>query len=150
MIRVVALFAYCLFVSSSTFAGKPDDAAEADLKAMVGKWKVEKAELGGKDATAVVKDVKLELAEGGKYKLDLLGQKDEGTFSVDPSKKPAEMDIKGMEGPNKGKTIKTIYKLEGDTLTVCYELGGGTTRPTKFETKPDTKLFLATYKREKK
>jgi uncharacterized protein (TIGR03067 family) len=149
MIRVVALFAYCLFVGPSTFAGKPDDAAEADLKAMVGKWKVEKAELGGKDATAVVKDVKLELAEGGKYKLDLLGQKDEGTFSVDPSRKPAEMDIKGTEGPNKGKTIKTIYKLEGDTLTVCYELGGNA-RPAKFETKPDTKLFLATYKREKK
>jgi uncharacterized protein (TIGR03067 family) len=149
MIRVVALFAYCLFVGSSTFAGMPDDAAEADLKAMVGKWKVEKAELGGKDATAVVKDVKLELAEGGKYKLDLLGQKDEGTFSVDPSKKPAEMDIKGTEGPNKGKTIKTIYKFEGDKLTVCYELGDGI-RPTKFETKPDTKQLLANYKREKK
>jgi uncharacterized protein (TIGR03067 family) len=149
MIRVVALFAYCLFVGSSTLAGKPDDAAEADLKAMVGKWKVEKAELGGKDATAVVKDVKLELAEGGKYKLDLLGQKDEGTFSVDPSKKPAEMDIKGTEGPNKGKTIKTIYKLDGDTLIVCYELGGGE-RPAKFEMKADSKLFLAVYKREKK
>ena len=36
---------------------------------------------------AFAKDIKLELLEGGKYKLDLLGQKDEGTFTVDPSKK---------------------------------------------------------------
>ena len=148
MIRVLAMVACCLLTSAS-LGVKPDDAAEKDLKALVGKWKVEKAELGGKDAMAIVKDVKLELLEGGKYKLDLLGQKDEGTFSVDPSKKPAEMDIKGTEGPNKGKTIKSIYKLDGDTVTICYELGGDA-RPTKFETKEGTMLFLVVYKREKK
>ena len=38
------------------------------------------------------------------------------------------MDIKGTDGPNKGKTIKTIYKLDGDTLVVCYELGDGAGR----------------------
>ena len=148
MIRVLAMLACCLLTSAS-FGGKPDDAAEKDLKALIGKWKVEKAELGGKDAMSFAKDVKLELLEGGKYKLDLLGQKDEGTFTVDPSKKPAEMDIKGADGPNKGKTIKTIYKIDGDTVTLCYELGGDE-RPTKFETKPDSKQFLVVYKREKK
>ncbi len=148
MIRVLAMFACCLLTSAS-FGGKPDEAAEKDLKVLVGKWKVEKAELGGKDAMSFAKDVKLELLEGGKYKLDLLGQKDEGTFTVDPSKKPAEMDIKGTDGPNKGKTIKTIYKIDGDTVTLCYELGGDD-RPTKFETKADSKQFLVVYKREKK
>ena len=148
MFRALALFACCLFTSAS-LGGKPDDAAEKVLKTLVGKWKVEKAELGGKDAMAFAKDVKLELLAGGKYKLDLLGQKDEGTFTVDPAKKPAEMDIKGVEGPNKGKTIKTIYKIDGDTVTICYALGGGD-RPTKFETKEGTMQFLVVYKREKK
>jgi uncharacterized protein (TIGR03067 family) len=148
MIRALALFACCL-VTSASLGGKPDDAAAKDMKALVGKWKVEKAELGGKDAMAFAKDVKLELLAGGKYKLDLLGQKDEGTFSVDPSKKPAEMDIKGTDGPNKGKTIKTIYKIDGDTVTICYALGGGD-RPTKFETKEGTMQFLVVYKHEKK
>jgi len=149
MTRVIALFSCCVLLGSSAGAGKPDDAAEKDLKALVGKFRVEKAELGGKDAMPFDKDVKLELVEGGKYKLDLLGQKDEGTFTVDPSKKPAEMDIKGTDGPNKGKTIKTIYKIDGDTVTICYELGGGD-RPTRFESKPDTKQFLVVYQREKK
>jgi uncharacterized protein (TIGR03067 family) len=148
MIRVLALFVCCLF-TTALLGGKPDDAAEKDLKALVGKWKVDKAELGGKDAMAFAKDVKLEMLAGGKYQLDLLGQKDEGTFSVNPSKKPAEMDIKGNDGPNKGKTIKTIYKIDDDTVTICYGLGGGD-RPTKFETKEGTMQFLVVYKREKK
>ena len=59
------------------------------------------------------------------------------------------MDIKGTDGPNKGKTIKTIYKIDGDTVTLCYELGGDG-RPTKFESKPESKQFLVVYKREKK
>ena len=59
------------------------------------------------------------------------------------------MDIKGTGGPNKDKTIKAIYKIDGDTMTICYALDAGD-RPTKFESKPDTKQFLAVYKREKK
>ena len=148
MIRLFALFACCLLHSSSSRGNKPDDAAAADLKALVGKWKLVKAEIGGKDSLALFKELKFEIAEGGKYTLEL-GVKDEGTFTVDPSKKPAEMEIKGTDGPTKGKTIKAIYKIDGDTVTICYGLGGGD-RPTKFETKEGTKLFLAVYKREKK
>jgi uncharacterized protein (TIGR03067 family) len=149
MTRAIVLIAcWALFVST-TRGQKPDDAAAADMKAMVGKWKVEKAEIGGKDALPLFKDYTLEIAEGGKYTVLIGALKDIGAFTVDPSKKPAEMDIKGTEGPNKGKTIKTIYQLDGDTLTVCYDLGG-VARPTKFETKADTKEFLAVYRREKK
>jgi uncharacterized protein (TIGR03067 family) len=140
-----------LMLSIATAVGndkKADDAIAADLKALVGKWKIEKAEIGGKESLALFKELKFEITEGGKYALEL-GVKDEGTFTVDPGKSPKEMDIKGEAGPNKGKTIKAIYKIDGDTMTICYELGGGD-RPTKFETKPDTKLFLAVYKREKK
>ena len=149
MIRLLALFACCLLLSSAALGNKPDDAAAKDLKALVGKWKLEKAELGGKDILALFKDLKFEIPESGKYKLEFGGQKDEGTFTVDPSKKPAEMDITGVEGANKGKTIKAIYKLDGDTVTICYGLGGGD-RPTKFETKEGTMQFLAVYKREQK
>ena len=58
------------------------------------------------------------------------------------------MDIKGTEGPNKGKTFLAIYELKDDKLTICYDLSGEA-RPTEFKTKPDTKLFLVTYERKK-
>ena len=148
MTRALVLIGCWITCSSVTLGQKPNEAA-ADLKAMIGKWKVEKAEMAGMDATDFAKDVALEIGEGGKYTVLILGQKDAGTVTVDPTKKPAEMDIKGAEGPNKGKTFRAIYKLDGDTLIICYELGGGD-RPAKFETKENTQRMLATYKREKK
>jgi uncharacterized protein (TIGR03067 family) len=119
-----------------------------DLKAAAGKWAVAKATLGGKDLTAAFKTLELVLAADGGYKLTINGQPDEGVVKVDPAKTPKQMDIVGKAGPNAGKTIKTIYKLDGDTLVVCYELGDGD-RPTAFESKAGTKQFLAEYKRAK-
>lgn len=139
--------ALTLVVFATTLAA--DDKSADELKALVGKWKLQKAELGGTDAMELLKGLKFEILEGGKYLIEVGGQKDEGTFTVDPAKNPKQMDITGTGGPNKGKTIPTIYKHDGDTVTICYELGGGA-RPTKFETKPETKQFLAVYQREKK
>jgi uncharacterized protein (TIGR03067 family) len=127
-----------------------DKKNEADLKAMVGNWKVEKAELGGKDVTDFLKVLKFEIREGGKYTVELGAEKDDGGFTVDAAKDPKEMEIKPTGGPNKGKTIKAIYKQDGDTLTICYDLNSDKSAiPEKFESKADTKLLLTT-KREKK
>jgi uncharacterized protein (TIGR03067 family) len=139
-----ALFVLLAFALT---AARADD--KADLKALVGKWKLEKAEVGGKDMLDQFKTLEFEIQADGKYRLKLGGQPDEGSFTVDSSKTPKQMEIKGTSGPNKGKTIPAIYKIDGDTVTICYQLGGSD-RPTAFESKPDTKLFLAVYKREKK
>lgn len=119
-----------------------------EMKASAGKWTVGKATLGGKDITKAFKGVELVLAPDGGYSLTIGGETDKGTVKVDAARTPKEMDIVGTDGPNKGKTIKTIYKLDGDTMTVCYELGDGP-RPTAFESKAGTKVFLAEYKRAK-
>jgi uncharacterized protein (TIGR03067 family) len=61
------------------------------------------------------------------------------------------MDITSTAGPNKGKVIKAIYKLNGDRFTVCYDFGKDKpARPTKFESKADTPVLLVTYQRSKK
>jgi uncharacterized protein (TIGR03067 family) len=127
-----------------------DDKADADLKAMVGKWTVVKAELGGKDVTEHLKDLDFQVRDKGAYTAKVGKMVDKGAFTVDPSKSPKHMDIKtGKDGPSAGKTIKAIYKIDGDSLTVCYEFGGEGDRPTEFKTKPDTKQYLAEYKRAK-
>jgi uncharacterized protein (TIGR03067 family) len=79
-----------------------------------------------------------------------VGEKaDKGTVKRNSAAKPKELDITGSEGPNKGKSILAIYELDGDTLRVCYDLGGKN-RPTDFTTKEGTLRFLVTYKRAKK
>ena len=54
----------------------------------------------------------------------------------------------GTDGPNKGKTFLAIVELDGDTMKVCYDLSGQA-RPTRFESKEKTLLFLAEYRRVK-
>ncbi|MDB5305846.1 MAG: hypothetical protein JWO38_48 [Gemmataceae bacterium] len=147
--RVYAASALALVVLLAAGAtGKDEKAKDADLKAMVGKWTVEKAELGGKDITEHLKTLQFEIRDGGKYTVKIGDETDEGTFTVDPGKKPRELDVKPTGGPNKGKTVKGLYKLDGDTFTVCYNLSGGD-RPKAFESKPDTTLLLTVYKRKK-
>ena len=43
----------------------------------------------------------------------------EATYTVDPAKKPKQLDMMVTSGPSKGKTVLFIYELEGDTLKLC-------------------------------
>lgn len=114
-----------------------------------GVWKPLSAELGGaKFPEALISKWRLELRDG-KYTLTGAESPDSGTYKVDDSAKPKAMDVIGGEGPNKGKPFPCIYELTGDTLRVCYELSG-TERPKEFKTEKGTKLYMVTYKREKR
>lgn len=141
-------FAFCSLFALAIPA-MADEKSDAEFKALTGKWEIVKSELGGADITEHLKEMKFEIKGGGKYVAELGKEKDEGAFTIDLAKKPKEMDIKSTGGPNKGKLIKAIYKLDGDELVICYELGGDGERPTKFETKPKSMQLLTTYKRKK-
>ena len=69
---------------------------------------------------------------------------DKGTSTVDGNK----MDISGKEGPNAGKTFKAIYKLEGDVLTICYNLNGDS-YPETFSTQDEPMFFMASFEKMK-
>ncbi len=68
---------------------------------------------------------------------------DQGTYTLDGE---GQLTLAGMIGPNAGKSIPSIYKLAGDTLSICYGLGGA--RPLKFNTRGGTQLYLANYQRK--
>jgi uncharacterized protein (TIGR03067 family) len=106
------------------------------------------AELGGRALGGDFTNNTKLIIEGARYIVMVGNAPDKGSLKIDAEKSPKWMDIIGSEGPNKGKSILAIYEINGDTLRICYDLGG-TARPTEFKTKPDSKLFLATYKKEK-
>ena len=122
--------------------------AEPEVRVMDGTWKPVSAELAGKPWPKQVLDTMKLILKDDKYTVEVGGQNDEGTVTRDPSKSPKAMDIKGTKGPNEGKTFLVIYELKGDELRVCYDLSGKS-RPTEFATKPNTPLFLVTYRRAK-
>jgi uncharacterized protein (TIGR03067 family) len=120
----------------------------ADTREMDGTWKPLSAELAGEKFPQNVLDTMKLVVNDGKYTVEVGGKSDEGTVTIDPARSPKAMDIKGTNGPNKGKTFLVIYELKGDELRVCYDLSGQS-RPTEFATKADTKLFLVTYRKAK-
>jgi uncharacterized protein (TIGR03067 family) len=128
--------------------GAEAEKAKEDAKKMHGTWKAVTGELAGKPyPDEVLKTIKLVMTDG-KYLVTVGEQRDEGTAKLDATKTPRRMVIKGTKGPNQGKTFLAIYELTDTTLRICYDLSGKA-YPKEFETKPDTKLFLVEYRREK-
>src|SRR5262249_35103719 len=113
-----------------------------------GTWLPVTAELGGKKFPDELRQNMKLVLKDNKYTVTVGKSVDQGTVKLNPAAKPKEMDITGTDGPNKGKTILAIYERDGDTLRVCYDVGGKT-RPTEFKTREGTTLFLVSYKREK-
>jgi uncharacterized protein (TIGR03067 family) len=112
-----------------------------------GTWLAASAELSGKKLPKkAIETLKLTLKDGD-YEV-VAESPDRGTVTYKNSADPKEMDIKGVEGPNKGKTFLAIYELKDDKLTICYDLSGSS-RPSEFKTRAKTKLFLVTYERQK-
>ena len=109
---------------------------------LVGRWEPVTATLGGKDYPVVNFDgAKLKLTDDA---YDFAG--DKGAYQLIPGGFPSKMDIHGVEGPNAGRTIPAIYQLDGDQLSICYQLGKGD-RPGGFKSPEGTKVLLIRYTR---
>jgi|SRR5579864_805127 len=127
----------------STAAAQDDKA----LEKFQGKWATASISVDGKkedeikDRFLAIKGEKATFLYEGK-------ETGKGSLVIDPSKSPAHIDFKYEDGPAKGKTLKGIFKFEGDTLTFCYG-GFGKDRPSEFASKAGSDAILIVQKRAK-
>lgn len=70
-----------------------------------------------------------------------------GTYKVDSTKDPKRIDLRYEEGYDKGTVLYGIYKLDGDTLTICASESADS-RPKDFTSKTGSKRELRVYKRK--
>lgn len=127
--------AFCCIVASAIVSlsfvsrGFADDKAEpaGDLKAMQGSWDYTTGD-GGKGTWVF---------ENDKLTLTLPSRKYVMKIKLDENAKPNKaVDFSIEEGPDEsaGKKTLGIYKIDGDSLTICIGGAEETERPDKFET----------------
>ena len=126
-----------------------DDTIKKERAKLKGSWKLVQMEAGGEKAPEdAIKSMGMEFADDKVFLKDAK-QKKEGTYKIDPSKKPTTIDITPADGPDKGKPLPGIYMIDGDTLKLCAADEPGQDRPTEFATKKGVHAVLMTFKREK-
>lgn len=73
----------------------------------------------------------------------------EVTFRTNVTRKPAEVDITPLSGPEKDKTSLGIFERKGDELTLCMRQPGNG-RPKKFTAEEKPKTFIVRLKKATK
>lgn len=144
--------AILIFLTVSLLIAATDpmkDAAKIDMEKFQGKWNLISAERDGKKTPPEeVKKIKLTI-QANKFILE----KDavvisEGSFTLDPTKKPKAVDETITAGPNKGKVFLAIYEIDDEYQRICFA-APGKDRPTEFSSIPGSGNLLQVWKREK-
>ncbi len=126
-------------------AADSDDEVRKELKALQGKWKTVGLEARGKSfPDDKIPDFTFVIGADGKCTGHMPQGEFRTTITVNPTKDPKTMDNLHESGEEKGKKQYGIYKLEGDTLTVCMTHAGSAAgdRPKDFTTKDTTNVVF--------
>jgi len=119
-------------------------AVSAELAPWQGEWAVAEVVINGEKATEdQLASLKLKI-KGNQYTVEMGDGTSQGTFKLKEGVTPKTMDVT----TDSGEQISAIYEFSGDTLKVCYAMGGGD-RPTEFKSTAGSNLILTVYKRKK-
>jgi len=123
-------------------------AAAEDVQKMQGVWEVAGGEVNGSAISAAdIPAITLTIKDKT-YHVDREGNIDRGSFSVDPSTQPKQMDIQPGTGDDAGNKLLAIYEVGEDSFKVSYA-APGEDRPKSFTTEPDSRRLTINYKRKK-
>jgi uncharacterized protein (TIGR03067 family) len=157
--RYVSIPVLLACVMASTAADDAKQKAVAkDVKLLEGAWKVTSIVQGGKEQAEDVLGETMTFKDG---KLTVRGNQDGDEpvvelFRLDPTCDPKVIDFDdvGRGFKDAESVAEGVYKIDGDTLTLCihWEEGRGAAkanRPVALESKEGSKARLITLKRQK-
>ena len=139
-------------VSARVRRGVSSQAEKAELDRLRGRWKPVRAEYNGERMPAqLLALVRSAVAEGNTIRITRVdGVEVILTVRLDPTTKPRRLDAAARIAPEKKPLAEVvgIYKLEGDTLTLCLSERKDD-RPAEFVTRPRSGHRLIVFRRLK-
>jgi RNA polymerase sigma-70 factor (ECF subfamily) len=130
-------------------AAKAEARTKSDRDRLQGTWRAVSLRHSGSDEPkADIGKASLRLTfAADKVTVHLAGQSKEGTYQLNPGRTPREIDIiiQGEKGSGDG-----IYKIEGDTLTLCLQDANKGGRPKGFAADEGSHATLIVLRRVKK
>lgn len=126
-------------------APAPKDPPKKD-PAFVGDWVPESVTVGGQKVP--IPPMTFRFTADGKFERQSGGDPPStGTFTVVLKKDPAYIDLTSSDGMAASPVALSIFKVEGNTMTICTATGGD--RPTAFASPAGSMTVLLVFKRKK-
>jgi uncharacterized protein (TIGR03067 family) len=131
-------------------AARKPAAVEGDAKLMQGEWEFTAQTGEGIEVPAsLLKQTRLTI-DGDTFRVTSGGEVvQEGTQTIDSAQTPKAVDVTVTGGNDKGKKWLGIYKIDGDTVTLCFD-PTGKKRPTEFKAEKGSGYFMNVHTRIKK
>ena len=151
-LRRTMLFTLCFclasFMSGQTnLADDAQTSIEGEKAAVMGKWLILQINRGGQDIDLdELEGAIREIGERTYSITPMRGTTITGRYTIDTESRPRTIDMMVDNGRFAGKTLKGIYRLSGDKLTISFD-SPDAPRPTLFESKPGTEYTVAIHKR---
>jgi len=118
---------------------------------IVGEWDVESVTVNGMPS-GIKGGTKYTFTADGKWLIERSGKPIVGPdrgFKTDPKASPPKVDLISSTAAA-GTLLLGIYKVEGDTLTICGRRGNDVERPTSFDDSEGSGTTVYVLKRAKK
>jgi uncharacterized protein (TIGR03067 family) len=129
--------------------GKQGDAVRVDRQRLQGIWKLESMEVEGRKAASDQIRGWLLVIEGDQYNPGSGQLSVEYSYRLNPARNPKAIDLIPHDGIYRGRTLRGIYVLQDDRLTVCRARFPDGERPAGFITHPESGWVTTVWKRQK-
>ncbi len=124
------------------------EAVKTDLDKLQGDWIMSALEVNGADvAPDKLEGTVLTIKDDG-YSVKRKETTTRCKITLDASKDPKEIDMLFLDGDNKDRTQKGIYKINGDTFQFVRGISPDQNRPRDFATWPESNYFVVTWKKK--
>jgi uncharacterized protein (TIGR03067 family) len=149
--RILPASVVVLFAS---VAVADDAAAKKILKELEGNYTASSITKGGEAAPdEVLKSMSFTIKGDSfvvRFKKDKEGEDKAATIVLQPDAKPIAIDLTPKDGPEAGKPVLGILKVEKETVTLCWQdRSDKAERPKEFTSTKENKQFLMVIKKGK-